>query len=75
MQISDNFSLVSNALDKLQGNTDLISLRSRKKVDYPFTVVEQLRKQAEARFLEEEEDKRERERRARARCMYNMRKM
>ena len=38
-----------------KGNTDLISLRSRKKVDHPFTVVERLRKQAEARFLEEEE--------------------
>jgi ABC-type uncharacterized transport system involved in gliding motility auxiliary subunit len=54
-QISDNSVFVNNALDKLQGNTDLISLRGRKPVEYPFKVVQKLKRAAEKNFLQEEE--------------------
>jgi ABC-type uncharacterized transport system involved in gliding motility auxiliary subunit len=55
VQISDNASFVMNALDNLSGSKDLISLRSRSRTERPFNVVAQLRREAEARFLEEEQ--------------------
>ena len=52
--IADNGDFVINAVDNLGGNDDLISLRSRQKFARPFTVVERIRKQAEAQFRDKE---------------------
>ena len=54
MQLADNASFLINALDNLSGSSELISLRSRSKTERPFEVVAELRREAEARFLEEE---------------------
>ena len=51
---ASNADLAMNALDNLSGSTDLIGLRSRGQSDRPFTVVDDLRRRAEQRFLEEE---------------------
>ena len=53
--IANNGDFVVNTLDNLAGNTDLISLRSRGEFSRPFTVVEQIRRDAEARFREQEQ--------------------
>lgn len=53
--MADNATFVLNAVDNLMGSNDLISLRAREKSDRPFTVVEDLRREAEARYLAEEE--------------------
>lgn len=52
---ADNGDLVTNALDFLGGSTDLISLRGRGSSARPFTVVEDLRREAEANFRAEEQ--------------------
>ena len=52
--IADNGALVVNAVDNMVGSSALISLRSRGVSQRPFTVVEDIRKRAEAEFLEEE---------------------
>jgi ABC-type uncharacterized transport system involved in gliding motility auxiliary subunit len=49
-----NADFLINALDNRAGSKDLISLRSRGKSTRPFEVVEELRRQAEQRFLDEE---------------------
>ena len=54
MQVADNGAFVANALENLSGSSDLIGLRSRSNVERPFTVVQELRRDAEARFLQEE---------------------
>ena len=53
--IANNGDFVINTLDNLAGNTDLISLRSRGEFSRPFTVVEQIRRDAEARFRTREQ--------------------
>ncbi|MCY4209690.1 MAG: GldG family protein [Gammaproteobacteria bacterium] len=53
--IANNGDFVINTLDNLAGNTDLISLRSRGEFSRPFTVVEQIRRDAEARFRTQEQ--------------------
>jgi ABC-type uncharacterized transport system involved in gliding motility auxiliary subunit len=52
---ADNGSFAVNALEHLSGNPDLISIRSQGRFNRPFVRVEQLRRDAEARFLEQEE--------------------
>ncbi|MCF7202126.1 GldG family protein [Pseudomonas oligotrophica] len=52
---ADNGAFVVNALDNLAGSDALISVRSRGRFTRPFVVVEQLQRQAEARFREKEE--------------------
>lgn len=52
---ADNGTFVINALDNLSGTDALISVRSRGRFARPFTVVEDLQRQAENRFLEKEE--------------------
>lgn len=52
---ADNANLVMAAIDNMTGSGDLISLRSRSKSTRPFLVVQQLLRDAEARYLEEEE--------------------
>lgn len=53
--MADNGAFVLNAADNLAGSNDLISLRSRGVSNRPFTVVENIRKQAESAFLAEEQ--------------------
>ncbi|SDS56821.1 GldG family protein [Pseudomonas oryzae] len=52
---ADNAGFAINALDNLAGSDALISVRSRGRFSRPFTVVEDLQRQAEARFREKEE--------------------
>ena len=48
---ADNGDLVINALDNLGGSQALISIRSRGRFTRPFEVVQDLRRQAEERYL------------------------
>ncbi|MGK8707643.1 GldG family protein [Metapseudomonas otitidis] len=52
---ADNSAFAINALDNLSGSEALISVRSRGRFTRPFTVVEDLQRQAEARFREQEQ--------------------
>jgi ABC-type uncharacterized transport system involved in gliding motility auxiliary subunit len=53
--IADNLSFIAGAAENLLGSNDLISLRARATNNRPFTMVENLRKEAEGRFLLEEQ--------------------
>ena len=53
--IADNAVFIMSAIDNLMGSNELISLRARDKIDRPFTVVEELQRNAERRFLAEQE--------------------
>ena len=55
MPIADNLAFIASAAENMLGSNDLISLRARATNARPFTVVEDLRKDAEARFLLEEQ--------------------
>jgi ABC-type uncharacterized transport system involved in gliding motility auxiliary subunit len=52
---ADNGDFVINAIDNLIGNADLISVRSRATSNRPFTLVESLRREAEADLRATEE--------------------
>lgn len=52
---ADNGALAVNALENLLGNADLISIRSRSTSTRTFDLVEDLRRQAEARLRETEQ--------------------
>ncbi|NBD95484.1 MAG: hypothetical protein GVY11_03290 [Gammaproteobacteria bacterium] len=52
---ADNGDFVINAIDNLMGNADLISVRSRATSNRPFTLVESLRREAEANLRETEQ--------------------
>ena len=51
---ANNADFLINAVDNLGGNDDLISLRSRGEYSRPFTVVQQIQKDAEAQFRDRE---------------------
>ncbi len=53
-KLSENGTFVMNTLDFMQGSTDLISLRARGGSSHPFVVVEELKRDAEQRFRDEE---------------------
>lgn len=53
-KLSENGTFVMNTLDFMQGSTDLISLRARGGSSYPFLVVDELKRDAEQRFRDEE---------------------
>lgn len=53
-KLSENGTFVLNTLDFMQGSTDLISLRARGGSSYPFVVVDDLKREAEQRFRDEE---------------------
>ena len=53
---ADNGDLVINAIENLSGGEDLISLRARGKYSRPFHKIEELRKDAEQRYLAEEQE-------------------
>lgn len=46
----DNGDFVRGALDNLSGSNDLISIRSRARVDRPFKVMQELQRDADQRF-------------------------
>ncbi|MGQ0741979.1 MAG: Gldg family protein [Alphaproteobacteria bacterium] len=52
---ADNAAFVVNAVENMMGSPDLISLRTRARSDRPFTVVDELRRNAETRFRAEAE--------------------
>jgi len=52
---ADNGALAVNALENLLGSADLISIRSRATSNRPFDLVEDLRRQAEARLRQTEQ--------------------
>lgn len=54
--IADNLSFIAGAAENMLGSNDLISLRARATNNRPFKVVEDLRKDAELRFLREEQE-------------------
>lgn len=49
---ADNAAFVMNALDNLSGSNDLINVRSRARISYPLSTLNELRRQAENRFHE-----------------------
>ncbi len=51
--LGDNSALLLNAIEDLTGSTDLISIRSRGNFQRPFTVVDEIEKQAEAETAQE----------------------
>src|SRR4029079_459109 len=52
---ADNGAMVMNTVENMIGSNDLISLRTRERSARPFVVVDQLRRNAEGRFLAEEQ--------------------
>ena len=54
--IADNASFVINSLEHLSGTTELMSLRGRRALSRPFTVVEELRRESEDKFVEKQEE-------------------
>jgi ABC-type uncharacterized transport system involved in gliding motility auxiliary subunit len=58
--ISDNGALLANLVDTFAGGDSLISLRSRGESLRPFTVVEDIRRDADARFRQTERQLQER---------------
>ncbi|GAB4539770.1 MAG: GldG family protein [Parvularculaceae bacterium] len=52
---ADNAFFVLNALDNILGSDALLSLRARAPSNRPMTAIDNLRREAEARFLQEEE--------------------
>ena len=52
---ADNGSLITNLVDNLSGSNALISVRSRGRFSRPFTLVEDLRRKAEASYLQKQE--------------------
>ncbi len=53
---ADNNSFVLNALENLSGNDDLISLRGRGNSSRPFDKVNEIRREADKRFLAKENE-------------------
>ncbi|MTI12898.1 Gldg family protein [Sansalvadorimonas verongulae] len=53
---ANNGDMFTNMADNLTGNADLISIRSRGQFSRPFTRVDELERQAQARFLKTEEE-------------------
>lgn len=54
--IADNGAFVVNTLDVLSGSDALVGLRARGRTDRPFTMVDNIRKKAEATFRTKEEE-------------------
>lgn len=52
---ADNGNFVINALEIMSGSSDLISLRNRGEYARPFTVVEQIRRDAESQFRQQQQ--------------------
>ena len=52
---AENGAFILSAVENMMGSNEMISLRTRAVSDRPFTVVEDLQRQAEAQFLTEEQ--------------------
>lgn len=52
---ADNSGFIINTLDFMGGSSDLISLRGRATANRPFTVVEELTRKAEQKYLDQEQ--------------------
>ncbi len=52
--LGDNSALLLNAIDDLCGSSELAAIRSRGNFTRPFTIVDEIEKQAEAKTAEEE---------------------
>ena len=52
---ADNGNFVINALENMSGSSDLISLRNRGEYARPFTVVDDIRRDAESEFREQQQ--------------------
>lgn len=57
---ADNGNFFANAVDNLSGSSALIGIRGRERFSRPFSVVDELRKEAEARYRQVENDLRNR---------------
>jgi len=55
MVVGDNSTLMLNTIEDLSGSSDLVSIRSRGNFKRPFTVVDEIEKQAEAETAAEVE--------------------
>ena len=53
---NDNLNFLSNAAEMLTGSDDLIGLRSRGKMERPFTAVLELKERARAQWLSKEQE-------------------
>jgi gliding motility-associatede transport system auxiliary component len=53
---NDNLNFLSNSSEILTGSDELIGLRSRGKIERPFTVVLNLKKRAKAQWLDKEKE-------------------
>jgi ABC-type uncharacterized transport system involved in gliding motility auxiliary subunit len=51
---ADNGAMVQNFVENMMGSNDLISLRTRERPTRPFVLVDNIRRQAESQFLEQE---------------------
>jgi ABC-type uncharacterized transport system involved in gliding motility auxiliary subunit len=51
-----NATFVANAIDNLSGSNDLISVRNRGNFARPFTLVEEIQREAEQKFREKEKE-------------------
>lgn len=56
MPLAENGSFVMNAVENMVGDNALISLRARGSLDKPFTVVEEIRKNAEKNYLSSQDE-------------------
>ena len=56
MPLANNDVFILNAIENLSGSNDLISLRSRSKSARPFVKVQELKREAEKRFQDQEKE-------------------
>lgn len=54
--INDNITFLLNTAETLTGNRNLMDVRTRARMERPFTVVQDLLRQAQDRFLQKEQD-------------------
>ena len=52
--MNDNLTFFANAVEQIAGSTDLVSIRTRGKIERPFDVVLDLQRKAQERYLQEE---------------------
>lgn len=55
-KVADNGDFIIGALDNLSGSSDMISVRARGKFQRPFDKVEEIKKDAEQKFLAKEQE-------------------
>jgi ABC-type uncharacterized transport system involved in gliding motility auxiliary subunit len=53
--LADNGAFVLNAMEQMTGSTDLLALRARGSFSRPFTLMQEMQREAEAEFLAKEQ--------------------